>query len=341
MTSVSIVIPAFNRVGPLCQTLRSAADALVRYGREDCEILLVDDGSSPALADQLSGDDFGWPVIHLRQPNQGSIVARQTGLLAAQGEWILFLDSDDLVPPEKLVRQLGTMPSAACDIIYADMARARLKEPDGIVYEPAETLVPTQDPAEFFLRIQPAPHNPVYRRAYLVSHLASPLVPAERRFDPAGDVWLYYNLCIQPARVHKVDAPLAAAGVHAELRYSHHWEKLAVAALGIMENFRARCPVDDVTLAARTIIGERAFLSWRGLPRGFDAGFTRRMLAIWQSSPRGPLSRLGEKRFQQLARLVGPQLAARLLRLRNASYDRVRTLDGAAYAALFAGSSRS
>ena len=341
MTSVSIIIPAFNRLGPLRQTLRSAADALVRYGREDCEILLVDDGSSPALADQLSGDDFGWPVLHLRQPNQGSIVARQTGLLAARGEWILFLDSDDLVPPDKFLRQLGTMPSAGCDLVYADMARASLEEPDTIRYEPAEVLIRTQDPAEFFLRVQPAPHNPVYRRAYLVSNLASPLVPPERRFDPAGDVWLYYNLCIQPARVHKIDASLAAAGIHAELRYSHHWEKLAVAALGIMESFLARCPVDETTLAARRIVGERAFLSWRGLPRGFDAGFTRRMLGVWQSAPHGPLAHLGEKRFQVLAGLLGPERAARLLRLRNAPYDRVRTLDAAAYVSLFAASSRS
>ena len=74
--------------------------------------------------------------------------------------------------------------------------------------------------------------NPLYRRAYLLSPLATPVVPGERRFDPAGDVWLYYNLCTNPARIHKVDAPLAAAGVHTEQRYSHHWEKLGVAALG-------------------------------------------------------------------------------------------------------------
>jgi len=341
MTSVAVVIPAFNRLGPLRHTLRSAAAALARYGQSECELLLVDDGSMPPLAEQLSGDDFGWPITHVRQPNQGSIIARQTGLLAARAEWILFLDSDDLIPPEKFPGQLGAIPDGGCDIVYADMARAHLEEPDILRYEPAEILARTEDPAEFFLCIQPAPHNPVYRRSYLLSRLADLLVPAERRFDPAGDAWLYYNLCIHPARIVKVDAPLAAAGVHAELRYSHHWEKLGVAALGIMESFGQRCPVNEATLRARTLVGERAFLTWRGLPRGFDPAFIRRMLAIWKRSPRGPLSRLGQRSFQRLSRLLGPEFAARLLRLRNPSYDRVRTLDVAQYELLFCTPRRS
>lgn len=333
--SVSIIIPAFNRLGPLRHTLKSAVDALACYGQNESELLLVDDGSDPSLTKQLRGETFGWPITHLTQANQGSIVARQTGLHAASGDWILFLDSDDLIPPDKFVRQLAAIVSDGCDVVYADMARARIEELDKIHYEPAEILSCANDPAEFFLCVQPAPHNPIYRRSYLLSALAHPLVPAERSFDAAGDVWLYYNLCISPARIHKVDAPLAAAGVHAELRYSHHWEKLGVAALGIMESFSARCPVNDTTLRARTLVGERAFLSWRGLPRGFAPTFIRRMLAIWQNSPRGLLSPLGQRSFARLARLLGPEFAARLLRLRNASYDRVRTLDAAEYDSLF------
>ena len=335
MMTVSIIIPAFGRLGPLRHTLRSAAAALSHYGRNDSELLLVDDGSTQPLAGQLAGENFGWPVTHLRQVNQGSIIARQTGLTAARGEWILFLDSDDLIPPDKFTTQFGALPVPGCDIVYADMARAILTSADVIRYEPAEVLARTDDAAEFFLCLQPAPHNPLYRRAYLLPLLAKPLVPSERRFDAAGDIWLYYNLCASPARLHKVDAPLAAAGVHAELRYSHHWEKLGVAALGIMESFLAHCPANDTTRPARTRVGERAFLTWRGLARGFDRTFTRHMLAIWQRSPRGPLTQLGGRGFQTLAGILGPLNAARLLRMRNDSYRHVRTLDAAQYDSLF------
>jgi hypothetical protein len=341
MIAVSIIIPAFNRVAPLKQTLLSAAAALQAFGQKG-EILLVDDGSMPSLQEQLAGFDAGWPVTFLRQSNQGSIIARQTGLSAAQGEWILFLDSDDLVPPEKFTAQLGSLTAASSfDVIYADMARVNVSNGGIPRFDPAETLARTDDPAELFLTVQPAPHIPIYRRAYLVSSLAIPLVPPERRFDPTGDVWLYYNLCTHPARIGKIDAPLSAAGVHSEDRYSLQWEKLAAAALPLMEAFTAHCPHSEATLRARTIVGERAFLTWRGLPRGFSPSFARRMLALWRQAPRGPLHRLGQKSFQKLARVLGPQNAGRLLRLRNAPYDRVRTLDAAQYDRLFNDASRT
>ncbi|ATC65707.1 hypothetical protein CMV30_18100 [Nibricoccus aquaticus] len=338
MIAASIIIPAFNRLAPLRHTLRSAAAALNAFG-QPAEILLIDDGSTPPLSEQLAAFDAGHPVTFLRQPNQGSIVARHTGLTAAHGEWILFLDSDDLIPPEKFTAQLGSLTAASSfDVLYADMARAKnnTTSPDAPpVFEPAEKLPRTTEPAELFLTIQPAPHNPIYRREYLLRALASPLVPPERRFDPAGDVWLFYNLCTHPARIGKVDASLCAAGVHSEDRYSLQWEKLAAAALPLMESFAASCPRTDATLSARTIVGERAFLSWRSLPRGFAPDFTRRMFSLWKNSPRGPLVRLGQPGFQKLARLLGPAFAARLLRLRNAPYSRVRTLDAADYDRLF------
>ncbi|MGC4072646.1 MAG: glycosyltransferase family 2 protein [Nibricoccus sp.] len=335
MIAVSIIIPAFNRIAPLRQTLRSAAEALNVFA-QSAEILLVDDGSTPPLQEQLAGFDAGHPITFLRQPNQGSIIARQTGLAAARGEWILFLDSDDLIPPEKFSNQLGSLAAAASlDVVYADMAHAITREDGVIVFTSAEKLARTTEPAELFLTIQPAPHNPLYRRDYLLRALSSPLIAPERRHDPAGDVWLYYNLCTHPARIGKVDAPLCAAGVHSEDRYSLQWEKLAAAALPLMESFAARCPRTDATLAARTILGERAFLTWRGLPRDFSSDFTRRMLAIWKNSPRGPIGRLGQSGFQKLSRILGPQLAASLLRMRNAPYSRARTLDDAQYDRLF------
>ncbi len=338
MIAVSIIIPAFNRLAPLRHTLRSAA-AAIRTFTQPAEIILVDDGSTPPLSEQLAGFDAGHPITFLRQTNQGSIIARHTGLTAARGEWILFLDSDDLIPPEKFTSQLGSLTAASgFDVIYADMARAKTTADSSDsppVFELAEKLPRTTEPAELFLTIQPAPHNPIYRRDYLLRALTPPLVPPERRFDPAGDVWLFYNLCTHPARIAKIDAPLCAAGVHSEDRYSLQWEKLAAAALPLMESFAARCPRTDATLSARTIVGERAFLSWRSLPRGFAPGFTRRMFSLWKNSPHGPLARLGQPGFQKLARLLGPAFTARLLRLRNAPYARVRTLDAADYDRLF------
>ena len=330
---VSIVIPAFNRVPPLRLTLQSAGQAAAHI---PSEILLVDDGSTPALVEVL-GDCISFPVTHLRQENQGSMAARDTGLRAARGDYVLFLDSDDLIHPEKLHRQVDAMRRADADISFSDMARYEVDQAGRLGFSTETRVHETSAPVDFFLRVQPAPHNPIYRRDYLLRHLSTPLVPLHRVYDPVGDVWLYFNLLLSTPRIIKVDAPLTAIGRHEEARFTNHWEKLGLASLRLMEDFLATCPQTAATEAARTAVGECAFVSWRRLPKDFDARFDSRLLAAWKRCPRGPLARLGEKNFVRLARLIGPESAARLLRkFRGHSYASCRTLSDAEGAVLFA-----
>lgn len=324
---LSIVIPGFNRPEPLKYTLRSAAAAACK-APGPVEIILVDDGSTPSLTVQLAGFDPGHPVIHIVQANQGSIAARMTGLNASTGQYVHFLDSDDLVHPDKYRTLLPLLLRTGADIAYDDLASATLG-PDYSVaaFAPQPPAPAETDTSRFFLALQPAPHAPVYRREYLRDHLARPLVAARRAMDSAGDVWLYYNLAASTARIVKAPTAHTAPGPHDEERYSLCWERLAAAALLVMEAFAASCPRTPGTLAVRTTAGEAAFNSWRRLPRGYHAGFSRRTLALWKQSPRGPLHRLGGHGFTRLARFAGPLAAARLLRLFQARpYPEVRTL---------------
>ena len=339
---LTVVIPGYNRLEPLKHTLASAARAAAALPTGAVEILLVDDGSTPPLAEALRGFAWADAVRHLRQPNQGSIIARLTGLAAAKGTYILFLDSDDLVHPDKFRAQVRALEESQADVAYADMAVAELGATYGeVTYRPADNLPATADPAELYLRIQPVPHNPIYRRRYLEATLRQPLIPPDRAMDCVGDVWLYYNLAPFPARVCKAAGPFSAVGPHEEARFSRHWEKLGLAALKVAEAFLARCPQTDATLTARTIVGECAFRSWRALPLGYNADYDRRLLSVWQNSPHGSVAKLGEAKFQQLSSLIGPVLAGRLLRrLRNAPYDKVRTLSVAEYHDLFGANAR-
>jgi hypothetical protein len=188
------------------------------------------------------------------------------------------------------------------------------------------SLPVASDPADLHIRIQPPPHNPLYRRDYLRAALTEPIVPVDRAIDPVGDVWLNYNLSVRPARIVKVDGPLTVILNHEFARYSGHWEKLGLASLFLMEAFVERCPDEPATQAARAIVGERAFKAWMTLPRGFPPEFDRRLLRVWRRLPRGPLSRLGGPRFGLMARCVGPVMAGRLIRRRRAPYAQIRTL---------------
>lgn len=332
---VSIVIPGYNRPEPLRYTLRSVARAVGRLGAS-AEVLLVDDGSEPPLHDQLAGFDPGLAVTWLRQANQGSIVARAAGIAAAQGEFVLLLDSDDLIHPDKLVRHAEAMRRTGAEISYCDYAIAELG-PDHAVarFADGDRLPATTDPLEFFLSLQPLPHVPVYRRSYLQRCLRDPLVPADRRMDPSGDAWLYYNLIPHPATITKIDGALSAVGPHDAGRYSQRWEMLSAASLLIAETFQRRTAGRGEYAAARAAVARCASESWRRLPYDFDARYQRRLLAVWRQAP--PAATIGGRFFTVAARLLGPVAAGRIFRrLTGQPYRVSRTLDDAELARLFA-----
>ena len=102
MPDVSIIIPAYNRADLLRETL---ASCLVQTYRNS-EVVVVDDGSEESIAQvvELVCLDFDVPSVvrYIRQPRLGGNAARNRGLREAMGEWIQFLDSDDLLHPDKI-----------------------------------------------------------------------------------------------------------------------------------------------------------------------------------------------------------------------------------------------
>jgi glycosyltransferase involved in cell wall biosynthesis len=103
MSSVSVVIPAFNAAETVAETIESA----LAQTREPLEVLVVDDGSTDATAE--IAERFGPPVVCLRTPNSGVSRARNSGIERAAGDYVAFLDADDLWRPEKLERQLDAL----------------------------------------------------------------------------------------------------------------------------------------------------------------------------------------------------------------------------------------
>lgn len=86
----SVVIPVYNRKDLLKDTLHSVFAQTDR----DFEVLVIDDGSTDGSVDFIAS--FPEPITLLRQQNKGPGAARNLGLSVAQGEYIAFLDSDDI-----------------------------------------------------------------------------------------------------------------------------------------------------------------------------------------------------------------------------------------------------
>jgi glycosyltransferase involved in cell wall biosynthesis/peptidoglycan/xylan/chitin deacetylase (PgdA/CDA1 family) len=99
---VSILIPVFNGEGYIAETLRSA----IAQTWERKEIIIVDDGSTdqtPAILRQFESDQ----VHVVTQKNQGAANARNAALSHCHGDYIQWLDADDLLGPDKIARQMA------------------------------------------------------------------------------------------------------------------------------------------------------------------------------------------------------------------------------------------
>jgi glycosyltransferase involved in cell wall biosynthesis len=108
MTSpaVSIVLPTFNRL----EHLRPAVDSVFAQTFTDWELIVADDGSEAETVTYLAALADQPRVRVLRLPHSGNVPAvRNAALRAARGEYIAFLDSDDVWLPEKLALQVASL----------------------------------------------------------------------------------------------------------------------------------------------------------------------------------------------------------------------------------------
>ena len=136
-----IIIPCYNGAAFLSVAVTSA----IAQTYPAIEIILVDDGStdeSPAIAAQF-------PVRYLRQENLGLSAARNTGIRASRGAWLVFLDADDRLLPGGVAAgmlALESHPECAMTVgdhafISADGSRLRKSQKGGPVPAPYEALL--------------------------------------------------------------------------------------------------------------------------------------------------------------------------------------------------------
>lgn len=138
---VSVTVPVYNT----SKYLRQCLDSLKAQTLSGIEFILVDDGStdiSGAICDEYAANDSRFRVIH--QKNGGSAVARQTGLEAARGEYVIVCDSDDWLEPDMYHKLYRKAIETNADIVlcryYAEYSDGRsvpnqtvFKEKNGVV----------------------------------------------------------------------------------------------------------------------------------------------------------------------------------------------------------------
>jgi hypothetical protein len=106
---VSVIIPVFNRPS----MLTDAVNSVFAQSHSDFEIIIVDDGSTDSTPDIIQNLVISDPrVDSIRLPNGGPGLAREAGRVRAKGNFIQYLDSDDLLTPKKFELQILALKKA-------------------------------------------------------------------------------------------------------------------------------------------------------------------------------------------------------------------------------------
>ena len=137
----SVIVPVYN----VEDYLEACVASVLAQSCQDYELILVDDGStdqSGALCDQFA-DQYGCRVIH--QKNGGLGAARNTGISAATGDYLFFLDSDDFISPDTLQGLSEEMDRVSADIytfgfVTSDGVRDIVPFVDQLPYHQSLTL---------------------------------------------------------------------------------------------------------------------------------------------------------------------------------------------------------
>ena len=133
---ISIIVPVYNAANYLPRCL----DSIFGQDYPDYEVIVVDDGStddSPAICRRYAEQHPSMQLIV--RSNGGPSAARNTGLQAAQGDWIAFIDSDDEVHPHYLTALMEQARASSAEIVQVHAEH----HPDGFAHAPALPAHPT------------------------------------------------------------------------------------------------------------------------------------------------------------------------------------------------------
>lgn len=154
MDLVSVIIPVYNVEDYLDRCVAS----VVGQTFQNIEVILVDDGStdgSAEICDRWSAKDSRVKTLH--QTNQGVSAARNAGLQAASGNWILQVDSDDYIAPDAVERLVSTANETSSDMVICDFLRG--SEDNHVFVDEYSKEVELIDPETAISRIYISDHS--------------------------------------------------------------------------------------------------------------------------------------------------------------------------------------
>ena len=210
---ISCIIPVYNRERLITESVSSVLDQTY----QNYEIIIVDDGSTdqtPEVIKNLAAEHPNKIKI-LKQSNQGPGAARQFGLDHAQGEYIQFLDSDDLILPNKFELFVEAFESEnKPDIVYATTHYYEIGNPENymiwkLTNQKLDSVLP-----DFFISRAWGTATPIYR--HLLLNQVDEIVPLSCEEDLEYEC----RIGLHNPKLHFIDQHLTDIRHHPGNRFS-------------------------------------------------------------------------------------------------------------------------
>jgi glycosyltransferase involved in cell wall biosynthesis len=200
--TVSILIPCFNNK----QFVGEAIECALSQTYTEIEVIVVDDGSSDGSLEviQSYGDRIAWRT----GLNRGACAARNAAFKLSKGDFIQFLDADDILLPKKIEKQLPDLLSGLADVVVCKGALFGDGRPERPIKKPTPDPVGFE-PVEYVIKFPLGTERPLYRRTFVE------MVNGYRENVPRGQDWDFnVRIAAAGARFSLVDEIL--------VRHRHH-----------------------------------------------------------------------------------------------------------------------
>lgn len=192
---ISIIIPCFNAE----QFVAEAIESSLGQTYSNKEVIVIDDGSTDDSLDVIKS--FGNRIRWETGPNRGACAARNRGIKLAEGDWIQFLDADDLLHPEKLQVQMPERLKNIQQIVYCDHVKSYMDT--GLVVKSEWNRDALPDPVLFVLRGALQTSAPIHHRSHLLE------VGGFREDLPCAQEWdLHLRIAATGKQFRRLATPL-------------------------------------------------------------------------------------------------------------------------------------
>lgn len=202
---VSVVIPIYNVEDKVARCLES----ILTQSLHDLEIIVVDDGTpdnSMQVVDRYAAGDNRFCVV-AHERNRGLMQARKTGYMMAEGDYVLFCDSDDYLPPRAVETFYNEAMRTGADVVSGDLTLVfpvdGQQEVRGSVLRYGSAMIPVYKS----LLLDEYHHNlcgKLFRRSLLQDHDYTTI----EHFTNGEDGFLFYQVMEHVAKVVHLQKPL-------------------------------------------------------------------------------------------------------------------------------------